>query len=135
MPPNRQLKFFTPENTFKIAKEEFTYLMADKTLKSIIQLILLLMGLHIIGLAFFWTKLPPQLPLFYSRPWGESQLVERNYFLILPISTFILSLINLRLASILFKRELLISQVLVWSSLLINLLAGITLYNILKIIL
>jgi hypothetical protein len=96
---------------------------------------MLFLSLSLISLAVFWHRLPPQLPLFYSRPWGENQLVEKNYFIILPLSVFILSLFNLRLASTLFRREILISQILVWSTLLINLLVNITLYNILKIIL
>lgn len=35
-------------------------------------------------LALFWTKLPPQIPLFYSKPWGESQL-SKPYFLPIPL--------------------------------------------------
>lgn len=35
-------------------------------------------------LAFFLPSLPDQIPLFYSKPWGESQLVP-NYFIALPL--------------------------------------------------
>ncbi len=31
-------------------------------------------------LALFWNSLPPQLPWFYSLPWGESQLVGKIWF-------------------------------------------------------
>ena len=31
-------------------------------------------------LAIFWKTLPPQLPLFYSLPWGEQQLVNKLWF-------------------------------------------------------
>jgi hypothetical protein len=30
------------------------------------------------------SHLPPQIPIFYSRPWGEEQLAEK-YFLWLPL--------------------------------------------------
>jgi hypothetical protein len=33
-----------------------------------------------VTLLVFWTKLPPQLPWFYSLPWGESQLVPKPWF-------------------------------------------------------
>lgn len=33
----------------------------------------------------FWTKLPPQVPLFYSKPWGEEQLMP-PVFLLLPLA-------------------------------------------------
>lgn len=34
--------------------------------------------------AVLWTKLPAQVPIFYSRPWGEEQL-GRPIFLFLPL--------------------------------------------------
>lgn len=34
--------------------------------------------------AFKFPKLPPQVPLFYTKPWGESQLAA-PYLLLLPI--------------------------------------------------
>lgn len=30
-------------------------------------------------LALFWNRLPPQLPWFYSLPWGEKQLVYKMW--------------------------------------------------------
>lgn len=35
-------------------------------------------------LAFFWPSLPPELPLFYSKPWGRSQLAP-SYLVALPL--------------------------------------------------
>jgi len=42
-------------------------------------------GMALIGmmggvLAIFWKSLPPQLPWFYSLPWGEQQLVNKMWF-------------------------------------------------------
>lgn len=46
---------------------------------------LFILGLLMVGvmggiLGIFWTKLPPQLPWFYSLPWGEEQLVSKVLF-------------------------------------------------------
>ena len=30
-------------------------------------------------LGFLWKKLPPELPWLYSMPWGEQQLVQREW--------------------------------------------------------
>ncbi len=30
-------------------------------------------------LLLFWNRLPPQLPWFYSLPWGEKQLVDKMW--------------------------------------------------------
>lgn len=43
-------------------------------------------------LAVAWFSLPPQVPLFYSRPWGESQLAQ-PLFLGLPLLLGILFLV------------------------------------------
>lgn len=40
-------------------------------------------------LILFWGKLPPQVPLFYSRPWGEEQLGKPLELLILPGTSFL----------------------------------------------
>ena len=34
--------------------------------------------------AFLWPSLPPEVPLFYSKPWGDGQLAS-SYLLGLPI--------------------------------------------------
>lgn len=30
----------------------------------------------------FWKQLPPQIPWFYSLPWGEEELISKTYFAI-----------------------------------------------------
>ena len=42
-----------------------------------------------------YNNLPSQLPLFYSLPWGEGQLVPISRIVILPSLTIILTLSNL----------------------------------------
>lgn len=32
-----------------------------------------------------WSTLPPQLPLFYSRPWGEEQLGDFWMIFLIPV--------------------------------------------------
>src|SRR4051812_25388762 len=52
----------------------------------------------IVILAFFvftYDLLPTQLPLFYSLPWGENQLVPISQIIILPALTVVITLINL----------------------------------------
>ncbi|TSC85277.1 MAG: hypothetical protein G01um101416_983 [Microgenomates group bacterium Gr01-1014_16] len=38
----------------------------------------------------FLAKLPPQVPLWYSRPWGEDQLAQPVFLWIIPIGILIL---------------------------------------------
>ena len=41
-----------------------------------------------IAILWFWRHLPPMVPLWYSRPWGEDRLVS-PWFLLLPLGAAI----------------------------------------------
>lgn len=34
----------------------------------------------VMSLVFFWKQLPPELPWLFSLPWGDKQLLAKNYF-------------------------------------------------------
>ena len=36
-------------------------------------------------LAVYWKYLPPEVPLLYSRPWGEDQLVSPYFLWLIPL--------------------------------------------------
>ena len=129
-----QLNFFQQKPTFTQAKQELDTLLKDKATSLNIKITLILLGISWLILLFFWFKLPPQVPLLYSRPWGESQLVNKPLIALLPGITTFLSLVNLRLASLLFKNEKFLSQVLVWLNLTVAVLATTALVRILIII-
>jgi hypothetical protein len=64
-----------------------------------LNLICLLYALIITVLFFGVIDLMPlKIPLFYSLPWGENQLVSHSQFLILPSIIILSSLINLTIA-------------------------------------
>lgn len=48
--------------------------------------------------AFKLRKIPPQIPLFYSRPWGEYQLTDWWFIFLLPILMNLLYFLNLYLS-------------------------------------
>ena len=90
--------------------------------------------------AFFWLsglsvliflsfRLPPQVPLFYSRPWGEEQLVSAGFIFLLPAIAFLMLFINF-LASNFLSQEKLILRVLAVSSALGTFLVFFTLMRI-----
>jgi len=45
-------------------------------------LILLFLNLLLTGI--YWWQLPPEIPLFFSLPYGPSQLSQRVWFFLLP---------------------------------------------------
>lgn len=68
----------------------------------------------IMAAAFVWTynKLPPQLPLLYSRLWGEGQLVDTWFIFILPLILHFLFFFNLYLYSRVFLPNELVRHIL-----------------------
>jgi hypothetical protein len=57
----------------------------------------LLIGGNLLMLATFLIRintLPPQIPLFYSLPWGENQLADTWWIFILPICLNLLFFLN-----------------------------------------
>lgn len=87
-----------------------------------------LLSLTVILLTYFFLfkHLPQKLPLFYSLSWGESQLVSKNQFLLLPTLLIFISLFNAFLAFQLHPLQIILKRTLILSLVLINLIIFIT---------
>lgn len=59
----------------------------------------------IAAFAFLYSRLPPQIPLFYSHTWGEEQIADIWYVALVPIILHIFFLINFFLYSKFFKGD------------------------------
>lgn len=79
------------------------------------------------------NSLPSQIPLFYSLPWGEKQLVSTSQFLILPFVILIIILINIIITWHLHPSQLLFKRLLSISSILVSLLMFVTALKIIFI--
>lgn len=60
---------------------------------TILTLTMTFLSLVVILLTF--KSLPPDIPLFYSLPWGEGQLTNKVFLFAIPISTFLIFTFNL----------------------------------------
>lgn len=89
---------------------------------------------QILLIVISWRFLPPQIPLFYSRPWGEEQLTTPPRLFILPIFSIFIYLANNTLLSFLSKEEKLISQILLFTVVLFNFLGLVTLIQIIRLV-
>jgi len=49
---------------------------------------------QILTILFFRQKLPPEIPLFYSCPWGKEQLTNPSSLFILPFLSLVILLGN-----------------------------------------
>ena len=105
----------------------------SKGLKQILQLAMIIWLIEVLLIVIVWSFLPPQIPFFYSRPWGEEQLVHPSYLFILPGLGLIVFFINLILVSFVPKEENLINQILISLILVFNFLSLITLIQIIRL--
>ena len=64
-----------------------------------------------------FSSLPPQIPLFYSLPWGEDQLVDNWMILILPVTMNFLFFINYFFYSKYFQGNIFIKKIVDYLSL------------------
>lgn len=82
----------------------------------------------------FWRLLPPELPLFYSRPWGKEQLTTPTGLFILPAFSLLVFIINLILVSLLPKEEKLIDKVLLATIVVFSFLSLVNLVQIIRLV-
>lgn len=91
----------------------------------------------IIQIAFLFWKfnfLPPQIPLYYSLPWGEGQLTQASLLFIFPTISLILLLINHLFAISLVKTSLLLSRILLIISLIFSFLSLVAILHIVYLV-
>lgn len=80
----RHLPFYFPAHQFH-RNPLFRWSMGLSLVATISCLLLLLWA---------WPKLPPVVPLFYSLPWGESQLASAGALLTLTGAIFLFYILN-----------------------------------------
>lgn len=61
----------------------------------------------IMGAAYFFlqSQLPPQVPVYYSRPWGEDQLADLWIISIIPIVMHLFIFGNMLTIRLFFKKN------------------------------
>lgn len=67
------------------AKKTSTFSFGDKILLLIALLGLSSVALSALVLILKWQTLPPVVPLFYSKPWGTTQLAPKGFLFVLPL--------------------------------------------------
>lgn len=87
-----------------------------------------------VTLAWYWRVLPPQVPLWYSKPWGDERLAS-PWFLLLPfISSGVIYIINLAAVARFAGNHPMFVRVLLLTSMLISLLSGYVVVRIVTLV-
>ena len=106
---------------------------SDKMANASFKFTLVVIIASLFFLFFSWSKLPPEVPLFYSLPWGKEQLVLPYFLWFLPLSSHLFLLLNSFLSSY-FAEDKFLVRVLMMSAGLYALLTSLTLWRIITLI-
>ncbi len=77
----------------------------DRVIRLSLVASLILMLVQFIFLLIYWTRIPPEVPLYYSLPAGAARLAPKNHLLVLPllsILTWLSSFFLIRLSDAFF---------------------------------
>src|SRR3989344_3477940 len=88
-----------------IFTQRYTRFVKDTPQRLLFRGILMIFILILGFLFFWWNQLPPQLPLFYSLPWGSDQLGTPLMLLEYILGSGVLFLINTIIAMYLVENE------------------------------
>ncbi|MCX6793811.1 MAG: hypothetical protein NTY06_01770 [Candidatus Gottesmanbacteria bacterium] len=98
--------------------------------KFVIALFILSVGL----LVWRFPVLPPQVPVWFSRPWGADQLASPYWLILLPVSSIFWYGIDLVIGIYVTTEYLIFTQMLFLSALIVSILSFITLIKILFLV-
>lgn len=99
-----------------------------------IRLAFLIIGIQLLLIVLSITLLPPLIPFYYSRPWGESQLAQPTTLLILPLFSIVFLLINSIISALIFEQHSFASQLILWGSMIVAVFNLITIIRLLLIL-
>jgi hypothetical protein len=115
-------------------REQSEVIWRDNICGIALRLALGFLVISLLTLTWFFRKLPAQVPLFYSRPWGEAQLVSPLWLSLLPLITLVVLVINTLIGGLLFTTDKLLSRILLATSALGGFLSSFSLIRIVLLI-
>lgn len=107
----------------------------EKINSTFIRWIIFFILAQLIILFFTYSNLPPQVPLYYSLPWGEARLALVINLFLFPLFSVLIFIVNSMLAMFYAPKIKLLSQLLIIIAFIFNLFALIGLIDIIFLVL
>ena len=128
----QQIKIFpaTKLSIFSI-KKQVDDLTANRVTRLGMRIGLAALGFSLLIISIKISKLPPEIPLFYSRPYGVERLASSWWLGVLPMISLLVQIISMRFAGGVMKEDKLLAQILVINGALVSLMS---LYTLVKIV-
>lgn len=109
------------------------FLSSDKYLSVPLLISLTTIVLIFATTAALYNNLPSRLPLFYSLPWGQSQLVDKQQFFILPAVLLLTVLINTFVSLHLHPAQTALKRILMLNLIVLSVVSLVTAFKIVSI--
>src|SRR3989344_6758289 len=137
MTKRKQRLSFPQPNTFSLpqVKERSEVIWHDNVSGGALRVTLVLLALQVGLLLWWWRQLPPEVPLFYGRPWGAAQLAGATSLWLLPLLAGGIAVINGFLGGLLYSKDKLAARMLLVVTALSSALSSFSLVRILLLVL
>lgn len=131
----KQIKIFPKEGvSLSSIRQEIDNLAQDRLAKLGMRIGFSCLGLSLIILGLAIAKLPPEVPLFFSRPYGGEQLSPSWVLGLIPLVCLVFLVLSIRTAGRFLEEDNLMTQILVWSGSLVSLMGLITVFQIVRLV-
>lgn len=101
----------------KFMKDNFKLLFSDSIIRMSLIISVILISLQTALIAFFYSKLPPLVPVLNSQTWGNERLYSSSVTLLFPIILLLILITNIFTSSFYYKKHSLIARILSFNSL------------------
>ena len=115
-------------------KSQIDNLAEDPVMKLILRVGLIGLGLSLMLLAITWKWLPPEVPLVYSRPYGESQLISAWGLWLIPLIGLIIEMVAIRFSGEVVAEDKLLARVVTGMASLVTVMALIGLIKVIWLV-
>lgn len=119
-----------PSETNRVASATWNGIKRNWFISIVHKFVVVLFILSVGLLIWRLPVLPPGVPVWFSRPWGEDRLASPYWLFLLPISSIVWYGIDLLISIYVTAEYLIFTQMLFLSSLIVSILSFITLIKI-----
>ncbi len=115
-------------------KQQIDQLTTDSVMKLALRIGLMTIGINIMILAVAWNKMSPEVPLWYSRPYGENQLAPGWILWLVPAAGLIINFITIRLSGAVIEEDKFLAQMMTVVSSLTTVMALVTIIKVISLV-
>lgn len=94
--------------------ERMSFVKRDRVLENGLWTMAGLAAVILIAVLIVFNRVPPQVPFFYTRPWGEAQIVNKQDLLIFAGGILATGLAGILVSLGLYKQDQTLSRLVIW---------------------